>query len=63
LSEKYKGRAKFARVDIDQEPELVKGVNSVPCLALYSGGEKVNERPSQGQLTGDRVEAMLSGYV
>ncbi|RAG62246.1 thioredoxin, partial [Burkholderia multivorans] len=44
LAEEYDGRARIVKVDADQNPETVTaaGVTSIPTLAFYTGGERVD---------------------
>ena len=44
LAEEYDGRARIVKVDADQNPETVTaaGVTSIPTLAFYKGGERVD---------------------
>jgi thioredoxin-like negative regulator of GroEL len=61
LSEKYKGRAKMALVNFDQEPELARTVSQLPHFALYSGGQMVGE--NRGVATRERLETMLDNVL
>lgn len=44
LAEKYQGRVKFVKVDVDENEELAERyqVLSVPTLAFFDGGELVD---------------------
>jgi thioredoxin 1 len=41
LSLKWKGTVRFAKVDVDRDPEVAAahGVSSLPTVALFEGGE------------------------
>ncbi len=45
LSEKFKGKIKFAKVDIDENPELADKYNvaSIPNFVLFKDGQKVDQ--------------------
>ena len=44
LAEEYAGRAKVARVNVDEEPELAEewGVRSIPNLIFFKNGKPVD---------------------
>lgn len=46
LAEKYEGKVKVCKVDVDAEPELAErfGVMSIPTVIAFSGGEQTNKR-------------------
>lgn len=56
LAEKYKGRVKVLRVDIDANPKLAKqyGVRAIPTLITYKNGEQVDS--SVGLVSKDSIE-------
>ena len=41
LSEDYGGNADFAKVNVDENPELSQeyGIMSIPCVMVFKGGE------------------------
>jgi thioredoxin 1 len=41
LSEKWEGSVRFAKVDVDRDPEVASalGVSSIPVVAMFEGGE------------------------
>lgn len=45
LSEEFKGRVKFVRVDCDTSPRLIErfGVSSIPCLVVIKDGKVVGD--------------------
>lgn len=50
---------KFGKVNVDEQPELAMryGVQSIPTLILFRGGEPVNA--SVGVVPADSIRAML----
>ena len=42
LGDKYEGKFKVAKVNVDDEPELAAefGISSIPTLILFRGGKK-----------------------
>lgn len=44
LSEKWEGRVRFAKVDIDAHPEIARGYNisSIPAVLRFENGEVTN---------------------
>lgn len=59
LSEKWEGRVRFAKLDVDRAPELARdyGVLSIPTVLLFEGG-KVKARTT-GAKPGSQVAAEL----
>lgn len=55
LATEYKGRAKFAKVDIDEAPGVASsfGIMAVPTLILFKGGREV------GKMTGFKPKPEL----
>jgi thioredoxin len=45
LAERYAGRVRFLKVDIDEAPEIAEafGVSAVPTLVFFSRGEVVDQ--------------------
>lgn len=43
LAERYDGRVKVAKVDVDQAPDLARryGVLSIPTVIIFQGGQEV----------------------
>ncbi len=44
LSEEYDGRVNFAKVDVDQNPQIASkyGIMSIPTLIIFKGGQPVS---------------------
>lgn len=44
ISEEYKGKLKFGKVDTEVSPEIAEkfGIQGIPCLIISSNGEEVN---------------------
>jgi thioredoxin 1 len=53
--------AKFAAVNIDDEPELAVryGISSIPCLIAFRGGSEI--RRSVGLIPPDAIAALIKG--
>ena len=56
LAQEYSGKAKVAKLNVDQDPELAGqfGVSNIPTLILFAGGRPV------AQLVGARPKAELA---
>ena len=59
LAGEFDGKVKFGKVNVDEQPELAMryGVQSIPTLILFRGGEPVNA--SVGVVPADSIRAML----
>lgn len=59
LAGAFEGKVKFGKVNVDEQPELAMryGVQSIPTLILFRGGEPVNA--SVGVVPADSIRAML----
>ncbi len=59
LAGELEGKVKFGKVNVDEQPELAMryGVQSIPTLILFRGGEPVNA--SVGVVPADSIRAML----
>ena len=59
IAEKYEGKVKVGKVNVDEEPELANAfrVESIPMLAVMKDGKLVNS--SVGYRTIEQIEAML----
>jgi thioredoxin 1 len=46
LADDFAGRAKVAKVDVDSSPELAErfGIQSIPTLLVFKGGQVVDQR-------------------
>ena len=63
LSEEYAGKVKFAKVDVDQNPQtsIKYNVRSIPTLILFKGGAPVDQlvgAVDKGVLT-NRIQGVL----
>lgn len=45
LSEEYDGRVKFAKVDVDSNPQtpMTYGIRGIPTLIVFQGGQAVEQ--------------------
>jgi thioredoxin 1 len=61
VAEEYAGRAKVFKLNVDENPEIAGryGVQSIPTLIVFKGGQKVNELVG-GQTTRQTIGAALS---
>ena len=59
IAEKYEGKVKVGKVNVDEEPELANAfrVESIPMLAVMKDGKLVNS--SVGYRPIEQIEAML----
>ena len=59
LAEKYAGKVKFGKVNVDEQPQLAVsyGIQSIPTLMVFRDGVPVNR--SVGVVPAERIEAML----
>jgi thioredoxin 1 len=59
VSDDYKGKAKVASVDIDDERELMSrfNISNVPCLNVFQSGSRVSEH--NGYAGMDKMTGML----
>lgn len=64
LSEKYGEKIKFCKLNTSQARRLAIGqkVMGLPAIALYKGGEKVEELVKD-EATPEAIEAMLQKYL
>ncbi len=60
LAEKYDGKVKFGKVNVDEQPELAMkyGIQSIPTLMVFRDGAPVNK--SIGVVPSEQIEAMLN---
>jgi thioredoxin 1 len=63
LAGEYEGRARVAKLDVDQSPELAAryGVQSIPTLLVFKGGQVVEQRV--GALPKTEMARMLDAHV
>ncbi|GHO85144.1 thioredoxin [Dictyobacter formicarum] len=66
LSDQYQGKLRFARMNIDDDPEAAKklGIQAIPTLIVFNKGNVVERitgpHPSRLQADIDRILAKLS---
>lgn len=60
LSESYAGKAKFGKLNVDDHGEIAGrfGINSIPTLLLFNGGQLVDR--VIGAVPAATIEAMLT---
>ena len=63
LSEKFKGKIKFGKVDIDSNREIAKklDINSIPNLVLFKEGKPVEH--FVGMISSEELEEKLRKFV
>ena len=63
LAEKYSGKVVFAKVNVDECPELANeyGIMAIPTLILFINGAEVNR--IVGLVPEEYIEAMIKNYV
>jgi thioredoxin 1 len=59
LATHYEGRVRMVKVNVDESPGVARryGIQSIPTLALFSGGQEVQ------RLVGVRPKAELAGAI
>ena len=64
VAEEYSGRAKVLKLNVDESPEIAGryGVQSIPTLIIFKGGQKVGELVG-GQNTKQSIGAALGEHV
>lgn len=62
VSEKFAGRAKVYKVDVDSEGELAEkfGILSIPALLLFKGGQEVDR---MGPGSADQISAFVERHL
>ena len=60
LAEKYEGRLKVGKVNVDEEPDLAEAfrVSSIPLLVVMKDGKAISQ--SVGYRPAEEIESMLS---
>lgn len=63
LSEKYSGKLKVGKVNVDEEAELASafGITSIPTIVLIKNGKTVNS--SIGFMTKDQLVKMINNEI
>ena len=64
VAEEFSGRAKVFKLNVDENPEIAGryGVQSIPTLIVFKGGQKVGELVG-GQNTRQTISAALSEHL
>ena len=64
VAEEYAGKAKVFKLNVDENPEIAGryGVQSIPTLIVFKGGQKVGELVG-GQNTRQTISAALSEHI
>jgi thioredoxin 1 len=64
VADKFAGRAKVFKLNVDENPEIAGryGVQGIPTLIFFKGGQKVTELVG-GQTTQQTIEAALSEHI
>lgn len=62
MSQKYKERARFYKLDIDEVPDIAQelGIRAMPTFLIFKDGEKVGEVVGANQ---EALEAAVVGQV
>jgi thioredoxin 1 len=63
IAEKYEGKIKVGKVNVDEEPELAEkfNISSIPTLGVFKDGKLVNQRI--GAVSLSVLESFVSEYV
>ena len=64
VAEEFAGRAKVLKLNVDESPEIAGryGVQSIPTLIIFKGGQKVGELVG-GQNTKQSIGAALGEHI
>ena len=64
VADEFAGRAKVFKLNVDENPEIAGryGVQSIPTLIVFKGGQKVGELVG-GQNTRQTIGAALSEHI
>jgi thioredoxin 1 len=64
VADEYAGKAKVLKLNVDDSPEIAGryGVQSIPTLMIFKGGQKVGELVG-GQNTKQSIGAALAQHV
>ena len=65
VAEEYAGKAKVVKLNVDDAPEIAGryGVQSIPTLIVFKGGQKVGEMVGAGPNARQAIGAKLGEYV
>jgi thioredoxin 1 len=63
LADEYQGRAKVAKLDIDDSPGIASkyGIRGVPTLLVFKGGEVVGQQV--GAVPKGRIQGLIDGAL
>ena len=63
IAEKYDGKLKVGKVNVDEQPELADkfSISSIPTLAVFKDGKVVNQRIGAVSLA--MLESFVAEYV
>ena len=63
LSDKFKGKIKFAKINIDDNPELASkfNVSSIPNFVLFKNGKKIEQ--FVGSMSTEEFEERLNKFI
>jgi thioredoxin len=63
VAEDYEGKAVFAKLDVDENPEVCEqqGIMSIPTLLFFKGGEMVNRLV--GAVSKQEITAILDSLI
>ena len=63
IAERYEGRARVAKVNVDEEPDLVQqhGIRTIPTFLFVRDGEVVDR--ASGVLTRARLDARIDALL
>ena len=63
VAEKYEGKAKVAKVNVDECPEISSkyGIRSIPSLFVFKGGQVVDQ--AVGVQSAAQLSQMIEGHL
>ena len=65
LATRYKGKVKVGKVDVDNDPEISAkyGIQGIPHVIIFNGGEKPRKRMSGGVLSETTLVKAIDGIL
>ena len=65
VAQEYSGKAKVVKLNVDDAPEIAGryGVQSIPTLIIFKGGQKVGEMVGVGANPRQAISAALGQHV
>ncbi len=65
VAEEYAGKAKVVKLNVDDAPEIAGryGVQSIPTLIVFKGGQKVGEMVGAGPNARQAIGAKLGEHI